>query len=121
MGKLEITFEYDELIAALTRLALALENKQAPVQVIAEVPVEVLAPLKEKALPVTTKPPEQSHPSTKEEKPVTIEQVRAVLTAKSKAGKKVSFEDLFKKYDADKLSTVDPARYAELLKEAREL
>jgi len=115
MGKLEITFEYDELIAALTRLALALEGKQAPLQVIATVPVEVLAPLEEEVPPVVTEPP------TKEEKPVTIEQVRAVLTAKSKAGKKVSFEDLFKKYDADKLSTVDPARYAELLKEAREL
>lgn len=117
MNKLEITLKYDELIAALTRLALALESKQAPVQVLAGEPVEMVDPAEE-VPPVV---PKEIKDLTKEEKPVTVEQIRLVLTAKSQAGKKAAIQELFKKYGADKLTSVDPARYTELLKEAGEL
>jgi hypothetical protein len=112
MSKLEITLKYDDLISALTRLAVALENKQAPVQVSAGESVE------KEELPIA---PEQIEPPSNEEKPVTIEKVRAALTVKSQAGKKAAFGALFKKYDADKLSTVDPSRYADFLKDVEAL
>lgn len=120
MSKLEITIKSDELILAITRLAVALENKQTPVQVMVDEHAEVVEPLEEE-LTIAPEQPEQIEPPAEVEKPVTLEEVRAVLTAKSQAGKKVEIQELFKKYDADKLSAVDPARYAELLKDAEEL
>ena len=104
MSKMEITIDKaDELISAMTRLAEALENKQRAVQVKVEDPL--IAPKQ----PIEIEPPANN---------VTLEQIRAVLTAKSQAGKKVAIQGLFKKYDADKLTAVDPARYADLLKDA---
>ena len=109
MSKLEITIEKaDELILAITRLAEALENKINTAKMV------------EKEEPPIVQPEEIKLP-TKEEKPVTVEQIRLVLTAKSQAGKKAAIQDLFKKYDANKLTSVDPARYAELLKDAEGL
>ena len=112
MSKLEITiYKADELIAAMTRLTEALENKHRAVHVTADEPIEVA----EKEDPPIV--PEQLVPAEN----VTLEQIRAVLTAKSQAGKKVAIQGLFKKYNADKLTAVDPARYADLFKEAEEL
>jgi len=113
MSKLEITLKYDELIAAMTRLAEALENMQRSVQVKEDKAGEVV----EKEEP----PLEENVSPTKNEKPVTLEQIRAVLTAKSQAGKKAAIQALFKKYDANKLTAVAPTRYADLLNEAEEL
>lgn len=102
-NKVEIIIKADELISAMTRLAVALEGQQGktttePATVSAEEPV-----------------------SQKEKKPVTIEQVRAVLAAKSQAGKQAAVKDLITKYGAAKLTEIPPAKYAELLKEAEEL
>ena len=52
---------------------------------------------------------------------VTIEQVRAVLSELSRAGKTVQVKELLKKHGGDKLSAVDPAEYPTLLEEAGEL
>lgn len=65
-------------------------------------------------------------PSTaKEAKPqpkaVTLEQVRAVLAEKSHAGFSVEVRALLEKYGAKKLSEIDPANYAALLKDAEGL
>ena len=119
MSKLEITIDKaDVLIAAMTRLAEALENKQRSVHVTADEPNEVV---EKEEPPITPEQPEENEPPAKNEKPATLEQIRAVLTAKSQAGKKAAIQELFKKYDADKLTAVDPARYADLYKEAEEL
>ncbi|TGE31308.1 rRNA biogenesis protein rrp5 [Desulfosporosinus sp. Sb-LF] len=115
MSKLEITLKYDELISAMTRLTEALETKQALVQVAADKLAEVVDPPSEAEQLVEVEPP------PKDEKTVTLEQVRAVLTAKSQAGKKAAIQGLFKKFDADKLTAVDPTRYSDLLKEAEAL
>ena len=119
MSKFEITIDKaDELIMAMTRLAEALETKErvVPVQ------VDELADVVEKEeLPITPEQPVEIEPSAKDDKQVTLEQIRAVLTAKSQAGKKAAIQGLFKKYEADKLTAVDPARYADLYKEAEEL
>jgi hypothetical protein len=56
-----------------------------------------------------------------QEPPVTIEQVRAVLAEKSQAGKQPEVKALISKFGANKLTDIEPAHYAELLKEAEEL
>ncbi|WP_147590055.1 hypothetical protein [Clostridium polynesiense] len=49
---------------------------------------------------------------------VTIEMVRAILAKKSQEGKISEVKDLLMKYDAGKLSGVNPKDYASLIKEA---
>ena len=50
-----------------------------------------------------------------EAKPLTLEQVRAVLAEKSRAGHTAEVRALLLKHGADKLSEVDPAEYPALL------
>ncbi len=59
-------------------------------------------------------------PAKKEElKPeLKLEDVRAVLAEKSRAGHTAEVRALLKKYGAAKLSAVDPANYEALLKDA---
>jgi hypothetical protein len=58
-------------------------------------------------------------PAKKEPKPeLKLEDVRAVLAEKSRAGHTAEVRALLKKYGAAKLSAVDPANYEALLKDA---
>lgn len=58
----------------------------------------------------------------KETKPVlTLEEVRAVLADKSCTGHTAEIRELLKKYDASKLSLVNPKHYEALLREAEVL
>ena len=50
-----------------------------------------------------------------EKKPLTLEEVRAVLAEKSRAGHTAEVKALINKHGADKLSEVDPSEYAALL------
>lgn len=52
---------------------------------------------------------------------VTLEQVKAVMTAKSREGKSEQMRALVLAHGAEKLSDVDPSKYAALLKEAEVL
>ena len=54
-------------------------------------------------------------------KTVSLEEVRAVLAEKSRAGKTAAVKELLRKHGADKLSDIDPAEFPELLKEAEVL
>ena len=56
-----------------------------------------------------------------EEKPLTLEEVRAVLAEKSRAGHTAEVRELLNKHGADKLSGIDPAEYAALLAEVEVL
>lgn len=60
-------------------------------------------------------------PTKKPEKPITIEQVRAVMSAKSDEGKTAQVRTLLMKYDAGKLSGVKPEDYPDLLREVEAL
>ena len=60
-------------------------------------------------------------PTPVKEPPLTLEAVRAVLADKSRAGFTSQIRSLLQKYDADKLSGVDPANYKALLADAEEL
>ena len=64
--------------------------------------------------------------SPKEKAPVqkpalTLEQVRAVLSEKSRAGYTASIRELLQKYGVSKLSQVDPSNYEALLRDAEVL
>lgn len=50
-----------------------------------------------------------------------LEAVRAVLAEKARAGHTEEVRELLKKYGADRLSAVEPAKYKSLLKDAEVL
>ncbi|MEA5000062.1 MAG: DNA ligase [Candidatus Limiplasma sp.] len=54
-------------------------------------------------------------------KALVLEDVRSVLAQKSVEGHTAEVQALIRKYDADKLSQVDPAHYADLLRDAEVL
>ena len=56
-----------------------------------------------------------------EPKPLTLEQVRAALAEKSRAGHTAEVKALLIKHGADKLSDIDPAEYPALFAEAEVL
>ena len=56
--------------------------------------------------------------STPKPKPVTLEQVRAVLAEKSRSGHTAKVRELLQKHGAAKLSAIDPTEFETLLSEA---
>ena len=56
-----------------------------------------------------------------EEKPLTLEEVRAVLAEKSRAGHTAEVKELLNKHGADKLSDINPSEYPALLADAEVL
>ena len=55
------------------------------------------------------------------ENEISIEDIRAVLAAKSQDGKRKEVKDLLLKYDSGRLSGVDPKDYPALMKDAEAL
>jgi signal recognition particle subunit SEC65 len=55
------------------------------------------------------------------EKTPTIEEVRAQMAERSRGGNKEGVKSILKKYGADKLTSLDPIHYAQVLDEVREL
>ena len=51
------------------------------------------------------------------DKPIKLEDVRAVLARKSAEGHTTKVQELLRKHGADKLSRIDPAHYAALIAE----
>lgn len=70
-----------------------------------------------KAAEADSPPVEQEKP----EPPLTLEQVRAVLSVKSQEGKTDKVRQLIEKFGATKLSGVNPKDYKALMKESEEL
>ena len=62
---------------------------------------------------LSTKPPAEPQ--------LTLEQVRAVLAEKSRAGHTAEIRTLLQKYGASKLSGIDPANYKALVADAEVL
>ena len=56
-----------------------------------------------------------------ESKPLTLEDVRAVLAEKSRNGHTAKIRELLEKHGAAKLSEIDPKKYAALVAEAEVL
>lgn len=68
-----------------------------------------------------TKKAEPAPSPAPKEKPLTLEEVRAVLAEKSRAGHTAEVRALLIKHGADKLSDIDPAEYPALLADAEVL
>ena len=58
---------------------------------------------------------------TPEEKPITLEEVRAAMADKSRDGHREAVKAIITKYGANNLSSLDPKHYAAALKEVGEL
>lgn len=65
--------------------------------------------------------PEEKTDTGAAEKPITLEEVRAVLAEKSRNGHTAEVRELLIKHGANKLSEIDPAKYPVLLKDAEVL
>lgn len=65
--------------------------------------------------------PAEEPTQPEKQKPLTLEQVRAVLADKSRDGHTEAIRNLLEKYGGSKLSEISPDRYAELLKDAEGL
>ena len=59
--------------------------------------------------------------AAEEKEKLTLEQIRAVLADKSRAGHTAEIRSLLQKYGADRLSQIDPVNYKALLAEAEVL
>ena len=64
---------------------------------------------------------EMAVPAEPEKKEISIVEVRAVLAAKTQAGKRREVKELLLKYDSGKLSGVKPENYAALMADAEAL
>lgn len=62
-----------------------------------------------------------AEPAAPTEPALTLEQVRAVLTDKSRQGHTAEIRSLLQKYGAAKLSSIDPVNYKALLADAEGL
>ena len=64
---------------------------------------------------------EEAAPEAPAEKPPTLEEVRAILAEKARAGFTSEVRELLGRYGADRLSAADPKHYAAIVKEAEVL
>ena len=64
---------------------------------------------------------EEIAPEQPAEKPPTLEEVRAILAEKARAGFTSEVRELLGRYGADRLSAADPKHYAAIVKEAEVL
>ena len=69
----------------------------------------------------TTEEAHTEETKTPEKPALTLEQVRAVLAEKSRAGHTAAIRTLLQKYGASNLSGIDPQHYEALLQEAEVL
>lgn len=71
--------------------------------------------------PTVDAEPKAPAPAPAPKKELTLEEVRAVLGEKSRAGFTTEIQALLKKYGAPKLSGIDPKHYESLLKDVEVL
>ena len=97
----------------MSELALLLDEFREANRRVIELAEEILAKLSG----------EEPHPheKAKDVKPLTLEEVRAVLADKSRNGYTEQIRELLKKHGADRLSAIDPANYQALLEEVEAL
>lgn len=111
---LDVVSDLRSLADSLQAVANAMTQSEP-----AEVPAENAGKKTKKA---DTKAATEEAPSpAPEEKPLTLEEVRAVLAEKSRAGHTAEVKALLTKHGADKLSDIDPAKYPALLADAEVL
>ena len=96
-------------------------NQQEGERLFAEVKEFAVDRMQTAVVSTKKKEPDESADQEEPEKPISIEQIRAVLAEKSQSGKQPEVKALITKYGAKKLTDIDPASYRELHKEAEVL
>lgn len=122
MGKvkllLDVVGDLRSLADSLQAVADAVAENDSSAEMTATKELEEKSKTKAAAKKTTMKKTPKAEP---EEKPLTLEEVRAVLAEKSRAGHTAEVKELLNKHGADKLSEIDPAEYPALLAEAEVL
>lgn len=115
---IKVTAMLDAAVAVITDIRSLADSLQALVDAMPEnTPAEKPAAKVSKPKKIAAK----ETPAPKEEKPLNLEDVRAVLADKSRKGHTAEVKALLNKHGADKLSEIDPAEYASLLADAEVL
>ena len=122
MGKvkllLDVIGDLRSLADSLQAVADAVAENDSSAEVTATKELEEKSKTKAAAKKNTAKKTVKAEP---EEKLLTLEEVRAVLAEKSRAGHTAEVKELLNKHGADKLSEIDPAEYSALLADAEVL
>ena len=122
MGKvkllLDVVGDLRSLADSLQAVADAVAENDSSAEMTATKESEEKSRPKAAAKKTTMKKTPKAEP---EEKPLTLEEVRAVLAEKSRAGHTAEVKELLNKHGADKLSEIDPSEYPALLADAEVL
>ena len=122
MGKvkllLDVVGDLRSLANSLQAVADAVAENDSTAEMTATKELEEKSKTKAAAKKNTAKKTVKTEP---EEKPLTLEEVRAVLAEKSRAGHTAEVKELLNKHGADKLSEIDPSEYPALLADAEVL
>lgn len=116
MGKVKLLLDVIEdlrsLADSLQTIANAVENNDAAEEMTTTKESEENSKSKATSKKTMAKKVAKQEP---EKKPLTLEEVRATLAEKSRAGYTAEVKALINKHGADKLSEVNPSEYAALL------
>ena len=109
-----------QLLSVIEDIRRLADSLQSLCEVIAEEKSEQTF-VEEKSEVVEDESTELLTNSTKEEKTISLEEVRGILAKKAQEGKQAEVRELIKTYGVSKLSEVEAKHYVELMKKAEEL
>lgn len=123
MGKIKLLLDVVSNLRSLADSLQAVADVMVQNELAADTAAEEKAEPEKKAetKPVGKTTGKKKAAAEPEEKPLTLEEVRAVLAEKSRAGHTAEVKALLTKHGADKLSDIDPAEYPALLADAEVL
>lgn len=111
MSRIKLLLDVIEDVRSLAESLQAVADAMTEPEECATAAAEEAAPKAEAA----------AKPKQEEPKTLTLEEVRPVLSAKSRKGHTAEIKQLLLKHGADKLSGIDPKEYPALLAEAEAL
>lgn len=110
-----------ELLDAVVGVINNVRNLADSLQVVADVLAEFKSAEEIKAVPVAQIHAKATRPKKEETKVYELEDVRAVFAEKSQNGFTAEVKALISKYGGNRLSDIDPSKYAEIIKEVEVL
>lgn len=119
---LDVVSDLKSLAESIETLVNAMESNEPNLE--NEEPTKKKSKAKAKVEEPETKEPEVGEVPVEEapeEKPITLEEVRAAMADKSRDGHREAVKAIITKYGANNLSSLDPKQYAAALKEVGEL
>lgn len=114
---LDVISDLKSLAESIETLVHAMESNEPNLE--NEEPTKKKSKAKAKVEEPETKEPEVEE--APEEKPITLEEVRAAMADKSRDGHREAVKAIITKYGANNLSSLDPKHYVAALKEVGEL